>query len=62
MILVVCDRLSKIVYFIVVIKETLVKGRLFRDNLWKLHKLLKSARVTSRVLRVSYTFTISKKF
>ena len=34
-ILVVCDRLSKMVYFVAIIEETLVKGlaRLFRDNI-----------------------------
>jgi len=43
-ILVVCDRLLKIVYFVVIIERTLVKGlaRLFRDNIWKLHELSKS--------------------
>ena len=41
-ILVVCDRLSKIVYFIATIKETSAEGlaRLFRNNVWKLHRLL----------------------
>ena len=41
-ILVVYDRLSKIVYFIATIKETSAKGlaRLFRNNVWKLHRLL----------------------
>ena len=40
-ILVVCNRLSKITYFV---KETLVEGLvwLFRDNIWKLHRLPKS--------------------
>ena len=43
-ILVVCNKLSKIVYFVVTTKETLVEGlvRLFRDNMWKLYRLLKS--------------------
>ena len=41
-ILVVIDRLSKMVYFIATIKETSAEGlaRLFRDNVWKLHRLL----------------------
>ena len=43
-VLVVCDRLSKTAYFVVTIERISVKGlvRLFRDNIWKLHKLPKS--------------------
>ena len=43
-ILVVCDILSKIVYFSIKIEETSAKelARLFRDNVWKLHTLLES--------------------
>jgi len=43
-ILVVVDRLTKIVYFISTMEKTLVEGlaRLFRDNVWKLHGLPKS--------------------
>ena len=43
-ILVVCNRLSKITYFIAITKEILVEGlaRLFRDNVWKLHGLPES--------------------
>ena len=43
-ILVVCDRLSKTTYFVVMTGETLVKGlaRLFRDNVWRLHRLPES--------------------
>jgi len=43
-ILVVVDRLTKIVYFIPTIEKTLAEGlaRLFRDNMWKLHGLPKS--------------------
>jgi len=43
-ILVVCNRLSKMTYFIVIIEGMLVEGlvRLFRDNTWKLHKLPES--------------------
>jgi len=43
-ILVICDRLSKITYFVVTTEGILVEGlaRLFRDNLWKLHRLSKS--------------------
>ena len=43
-ILVVCDRLSKIIYFVVITEGTLVEelAILFRDNVWKLHGLLES--------------------
>ena len=43
-ILVVCDRLSKIMHFVVIIEETLVEElvQLFRDNVWKLHGFLES--------------------
>jgi len=44
MILVVCNRLPKIAYFVAMIEGTLIEGlaRLFRDNVWKLHRLPKS--------------------
>jgi len=43
-ILVICDRLSKMMYFVTTTKGTLVErlARLFRDNMWKLHMLLES--------------------
>ena len=43
-ILVVCDRLSKMTYFVATTEETSVEGlaRLFRDNVWKLYRLLES--------------------
>jgi len=43
-ILVVCDRLSKITYFVVITKETLAEELvwLFRNNVWNLHKLPES--------------------
>ena len=43
-ILVVCDRLSKMMHFVVTMEGTLAKGlaRLFRDNVWRLHGLLES--------------------
>jgi len=43
-ILVVCDRLSKIIHFVATTEEILMEGlaRLFRDNIWKLHGLLES--------------------
>ena len=43
-ILVVCDRLSKMIHFVATMEETSVEGlaRLFRDNMWKLHELPES--------------------
>ena len=43
-ILVVVDWLTKMVYFISTMKKTSVEGlaRLFRDNMWKLHRLPES--------------------
>ena len=43
-ILVVCDRLSKMIYFVATTEGTLAEElvRLFRDNVWKLHRLLES--------------------
>jgi len=43
-ILVICNRLSKIMYFVVTTEETLANGltKLFRDNVWKLHRLPES--------------------
>ena len=43
-ILVVCDRLSKMTHFVAITEETLAEGlvRLFRDNMWKLHGLPES--------------------
>jgi len=43
-ILVVVDQLTKMVYFIPTTEKTSAEGltRLFRDNVWKLHKLLES--------------------
>jgi len=43
-ILVVCDRLSKMAYFVATIEGTSVEGlaRLFQDNIWKLHGLPES--------------------
>ena len=51
MILVVCNRLSKMTYFVAIIEETLVKelARLFRDNVWKLHRLLESVMLDKRL-------------
>ena len=43
-ILVVCDRLFKMAYFVATTEGTSVErlARLFRDNVWKLHRLLES--------------------
>ena len=43
-ILVVCNRLSKMMYFVATTEEISVEEltRLFRDNVWKLHGLPKS--------------------
>jgi len=43
-ILVVYDRLSKIAHFVATAEGTLAKGlvRLFKDNVWKLYRLLES--------------------
>jgi len=41
---VVCDRLTKMAHFMSTMEKTLVEGvaRLFQNNVWKLHGLLKS--------------------
>jgi len=43
-ILVVCNRLSKMTHFVATTKGTTAKGlaRLFRDNVWRLHGLPES--------------------
>ena len=43
-ILIVCNRLSKIMHFIATMEGTLAEGltRLFRNNVWKLHRLPES--------------------
>ena len=43
-ILVVCDRLFKMMHFVATTEGTLAEGlvRLFRDNIWKLHRLPES--------------------
>ena len=43
-ILVVCNRLSKMMYFVATTEGTSAErlARLFRDNVWKLHVLLES--------------------
>ena len=43
-ILVVCDRLSKMTHFVATTERMSAEklARLFRDNVWKLHRLLES--------------------
>ena len=43
-VLVVCDKLYKMIYFVATTEGTLAKGlaRLFRDNVWKPHRLSES--------------------
>ena len=43
-ILVVCDRLSKMTHFVATTEGTMAEGlaRLFRDNVWRLHGLPES--------------------
>jgi len=43
-ILVVCDRFSKISHFVAMTEKIIVErlAKLFRDNMWKLYRLLKS--------------------
>jgi len=44
LILVVCDRFSKMSYFVAMTEKIMVEdlARLFRNNVWKLHRLPKS--------------------
>jgi len=44
LILVVCDRFSKMSHFVAITEKTTAEGltKLFRDNVWKLHGLLES--------------------
>ena len=57
-ILVVCNRLSKITHFVVIIERTVVEGlaRLFRDNMWRLHSLPESV-VSDRGLQFATELT-----
>ena len=52
-ILVICNRLSKIAHFMTMVERTSVEGlvRLFKDNAWKLHRLLES------IIRGSFTLS-----
>ena len=59
-ILVVCNKLSKITHFVATTEETSVEelARLFRDNIWKLYRLLESI-VSDRSLQ--FVVKITKK-
>jgi len=59
-ILVVCNRLSKITHFVATIEGTSVEGLawLFRNNVWKLHGLLKSV-ISDK--RPQFTAELTKK-
>ena len=57
-ILVVCDRLSKMAHFVATMEVTSAEGlaRLFRNNIWKLHRLLESI-ISDRGLQFVAEFT-----
>ena len=57
-ILVVCDRLSKMIHFIATTEGTTAKGlaRLFRNNVWRLHGLPESV-VSDRELQFAAELT-----
>ena len=59
-ILVVYDRLSKIIYFVAATEGTLAEGlvRLFRDNVWKLYRLLENVVLDKRL---QFAVEIKKK-
>jgi len=57
-ILVICNMLSKMTHFVTTTEETLVEGlvRLFRNNVWKLHRLPESI-VSDRRLQFAAEMT-----
>jgi len=57
-ILVVCDRLSKMIHFVAITEGTSAEGlaRLFQDNVWKLHGLPESI-VSDRGLQFTAELT-----
>ena len=57
-ILVVCDRLSKMTHFVATTEGTMAEGlvRLFRDNVWRLHRLPESV-VSDRGLQFAVGLT-----
>jgi len=58
MILVICDRLSKMAHFVATMEGTMAEGlaRLFRDNVWRLHRLPESM-VSDRRLQFAAELT-----
>ena len=58
LILVVCDRFSKMSHFVVITEKTTAEGlaRLFRDYIWKLHWLLESV-ISDRELQFAAELT-----
>ena len=59
-VLVVCDKLSKITHFVIIIEKILVERlvRFFKDNIWKLYRLLESI-VLDR--RLQFTAKLTKE-
>jgi len=59
-ILVVCNRLSKIAYFMAIIERILTEGLswLFRNNVWKLHKLPESVILDKDLVTYSLIFVL----
>jgi len=59
-ILVVCDRLSKMMHFVAMTEGMIAEGlaRLFRDNMWRLHSLPESV-VSDR--RLQFAVKLTKK-
>jgi len=57
-ILVVCDKLSKMMHFVATTEGTTAEGlaRLFRDNVWRLHRLPESV-VSDRGLQFAVELT-----
>ena len=60
MILVVCNRLLKITYFVITTERTTVEelARLFRDNMWKLYRLPESVILYRRL---QFTVELTKE-
>ena len=59
-ILVVCNRLLKITYFVITTERTTVEelARLFRDNMWKLYRLPESVILYRRL---QFTVELTKE-
>ena len=58
LILVVCDRFSKISYFVATTEKTIAEGlaKLFKDHVWKLHRLPESM-ISDRELQFAAELT-----